>query len=120
MHRWIPKRCAQSSSARRIPSRSGAHRAPDVPVPRVAVAHADFREDLRHWANTNPRLFARILDLIDDTLRDPFRGIGKPEPLKHLGPDTWSRRITDEHRLVYLVAHDRVTFIQARLHYDRT
>ncbi len=50
-------------------------------------------------------------------LRDPFSGIGKPERLRHLDPDTWSRRITQEHRLVYHVADDRITFLQARYHY---
>jgi len=50
-------------------------------------------------------------------LRDPFVGEGKPEPLKGLGPDVWSRRITQEHRLVYLVKKDRIHFLQARYHY---
>ena len=50
-------------------------------------------------------------------MRDPFQGIGKPEPIKFLGPGVWSRRITQEHRLVYVVGHKRVDFIQARYHY---
>ena len=50
-------------------------------------------------------------------LRDPFRGPGKPEPLKYLSPGVWSRRLTREHRLVYLVRSDRVDFLQARYHY---
>ena len=50
-------------------------------------------------------------------LRDPFTGIGKPEPLKYLAAGTWSRRLTQEHRVVYLVRHDRVDFLQARYHY---
>jgi toxin YoeB len=50
-------------------------------------------------------------------LRDPFGGVGKPEPLKHLGSDVWSRQITQEHRLVYIVSDDRVDFIQACYHY---
>jgi len=57
------------------------------------------------------------MDLIDAVLRDPFGGIGKPEPLKGLGANTWSRRITEEHRLVYVVFEDHVVFIQARYHY---
>lgn len=61
----------------------------------------------------------RVLELIEAALRDPFSGIGKPEPLKGMGPNTWSRRINDEHRLVYVVGHDRITFVQARYHYDR-
>jgi toxin YoeB len=50
-------------------------------------------------------------------MRDPFHGIGKPEPLRHLAPNTWSRRITQEHRIVYLVRADRIDFLQARYHY---
>jgi toxin YoeB len=51
-------------------------------------------------------------------MREPFSGIGKPEPLKYLGADVWSRRITQEHRLVYLVRTDRIDFLQARYHYS--
>jgi len=50
-------------------------------------------------------------------MRDPFTGVGKPERLKHLGPDVWSRRLTGEHRIVYLVRDDRIDFLQARYHY---
>jgi len=50
-------------------------------------------------------------------MRDPFVGIGKPEALKHLGPNVWSRRLTGEHRIVYLVRDDRIDFLQARYHY---
>jgi toxin YoeB len=59
----------------------------------------------------------RALDLVEAILRDPFRGIGKPEPLKHLGAGVWSRRLTQEHRLVYLVSDDRIDFLQTRYHY---
>jgi toxin YoeB len=74
-------------------------------------------EDLRWWVDTNRKTALRLMDLIDAVLRDPFSGPGKPEPLKGLGADTWSRRITDEHRLVYVVLEDRVVFVQARYHY---
>ncbi len=50
-------------------------------------------------------------------VRDPFRGIGKPEALKYLGSGVWSRRLTQEHRIVYLVSNERVDFLQARYHY---
>ena len=50
-------------------------------------------------------------------MRDPFAGIGKPEPLKHLGPNVWSRRLTAEDRVVYLVRDDRIDFLQGRYHY---
>ena len=59
----------------------------------------------------------RINRLIDDVRRDPFGGIGKPEPLKHALAGAWSRRITDEHRLVYLVEADDLVILQARFHY---
>jgi toxin YoeB len=59
------------------------------------------------------------MDLVEAVMRDPFDGIGKPEPLKYLDANTWSRRITEEHRLVYEVYQDRVKFLQARFHYSR-
>jgi toxin YoeB len=77
-----------------------------------------FREDLKWWAKTNPRLWERLWDLIESVMQDPFSGLGKPEPLKHLGSNLWSRRINLEHRLVYRVEHNRILFLQARYHYD--
>jgi toxin YoeB len=59
----------------------------------------------------------RVLRLVESAMRDPFVGEGKPEPLRSMGPDVWSRRITDEHRLVYVVTHDAIHFVQARHHY---
>lgn len=85
---------------------------------RVAVFQPEFREDLRHWVETNRKTALRVLTLVEAVLRDPFDGIGKPEPLKHLGAGVWSRRITEEHRLVYLVRADRIDFLQARYHYE--
>jgi toxin YoeB len=58
-----------------------------------------------------------VLDLVEAALRDPFEGIGKPEPLKFYLEGCWSRRVTQEHRLVYLVRDDRIDFLQARYHY---
>jgi len=84
---------------------------------RVAVFQPEFREDLRHWVQTDRRVAMRILELVEAVMRDPFQGIGKPEPLKYLAPGVWSRRITQEHRLVYLVRDDRVDFLQGRYHY---
>ena len=77
----------------------------------------EFIEDLRHWVSTDRRVALKILDLVDAVLRDPFDGIGKPEPLKYEAAGAWSRRITQEHRLVYLVGKGRVDFLQARCHY---
>jgi toxin YoeB len=84
---------------------------------RVAVFHKEFLEDLRFWVDTNRKIALRALDLVDAVLRDPFEGIGKPEPLRHLYKGAWSRRLTEEHRLVYLVRDDRIDFLQARYHY---
>lgn len=78
----------------------------------------EYHDDLQYWLRTNPKLLARIFRLVEETLRDPFRGTGKPEPLKHREPDLWSRRIDGEHRLVYRVTSDRTEFLRARGHYD--
>ena len=88
-----------------------------LPNQRDAIFHPEFREDLRYWASTDRRVALRAFDLVEAILRDPFRGIGKPEPLKHLGAGVWSRRLTQEHPLVYLVSDDRIDFLQARYHY---
>ena len=87
------------------------------PLERKAVFDADFCEDLRTWIELDRKVALKVMDLVDAVLRDPFTGIGKPEPLKYLGSDIWSRRITQEHRLVYLVAKDRIEFLQCRYHY---
>jgi toxin YoeB len=82
-----------------------------------AVFQPEFREDLRFWIRTERKTALRALDLVDAILRDPFRGIGKPEPLKHLGSGVWSRRLTQEHRVVYVVSNDRIDFLQCRYHH---
>jgi toxin YoeB len=84
---------------------------------RDAEFQPEFREDLRYWVETNRKTALRVLDMGEAILRDPFSGIGKPEPLKYLGSDVWSRRLTQEHRIVYLVQEDRIAFLQARYHY---
>ncbi|WP_020562817.1 Txe/YoeB family addiction module toxin [Methylosarcina fibrata] len=84
---------------------------------RVAVFHPEFLEDLQYWVETDRRVAKRLLELVKAALRAPFDGIGKPEPLKYLGPEVWSRRITQEHRCVYLVKQDRIEFLQGRYHY---
>jgi toxin YoeB len=66
---------------------------------------------------TDRKIALRTFDLIEAILRDPFDGIGKPEPLRHLSQGAWSRRLTQEHRIVYLVRDDRIDFLQARYHY---
>ena len=85
--------------------------------PREAVFHPEFREDLQYWVQTDRKLALRALQLVEAVMRDPFRGIGKPEPLKHVLSGAWSRRLTQEHRIVYVVKSDRVEFLQARYQY---
>ncbi len=84
---------------------------------REAVFQPQFRDDLRYWVETDRRVALRILELAEAVLRDPFAGIGKPEPLKYILAGCWSRRITQEHRLVYRVTAQRIDFLQARYHY---
>ncbi|CAN5231157.1 Txe/YoeB family addiction module toxin [soil metagenome] len=84
---------------------------------RQAIFQPEFIEDLRYWVKADRKTALRALSLVEAILRDPFAGIGKPEPLKFLAPDTWSRRLTQEHRVVYLVRRDRIDFLQARYHY---
>ncbi|MDA8429552.1 MAG: Txe/YoeB family addiction module toxin [Geobacteraceae bacterium] len=84
---------------------------------RDTVFQPEFREDLRHWVETDRKVALRAFDLIEAIMGDPFTGIGKPEPLKYLSSGTWSRRLTQEHRIVYLVRDDRIDFLQARYHY---
>ena len=84
---------------------------------RLAVFHPEFREDLRYWVETDRKVALRAFDLIEAIMRDPFDGVGKPEPLKYFAPNTWSRRLTQEHRIVYLVSEDPIDFLQARYHY---
>lgn len=84
---------------------------------RRAVFHPEFREDLRYWVKVDRKIALRALDIVEQVLRDPFGGIGKPEPLKYLAAGAWSRRLTQEHRIVYLIGAERVDFLQARYHY---
>jgi toxin YoeB len=84
---------------------------------RNAIFQDEFRADLRYWVEIDRRIALRVLHLVEAIMREPFSGSGKPEPLKYLGADVWSRRITQEHRLVYLVNDERSDFLQARYHY---
>ena len=74
-------------------------------------------DDYTHWETTDRSIIKRINRLIDDARPDPFSGIGKPEQLRHALSGAWSRRITEEHRLVYLVDGDDLVILQARFHY---
>ena len=84
---------------------------------REAVLLTEFREDLRAWEKADPAVVLRVVGMMEAVLRDPSSGDGKPEPLKHALAGCWSRRITQEHRLVYRVSERRIDFLQARYHY---
>jgi len=82
-----------------------------------AVFQTEFQQDLLYWVETDRRVALRAPELVENILRDPFSGIGKPEPLKYVLAGCWSRRLTQEHRLVYRVSERRIDFLQARYHY---
>jgi len=84
---------------------------------RLAAFQREFREDLRYWIKSDRNTAIRALDLVESVLRDPFGGLGKPEPLRYALAGCWSRRVTQEHRLVYLVTEERIDFLQARYRY---
>ena len=75
-------------------------------------------EDLEAWSTSNPKVLSKIIRLIAETTRTPRTGSGKPERLKHLGGEVWSRRITEKDRLVYDIQSDVITIIAYRFHYD--
>ena len=90
---------------------------PKSKLKRESVFLPEFRDDLKYWVEKDRKTALRIFQLIEAIMRDPFQGIGKPEPLKFLGSGVLSRRITQEHRLVYVIGNERVDFVQARYHY---
>lgn len=75
-------------------------------------------QQFNDWASEDKKIYKKIVELINDILRQPFFGIGKPEPLKYSLKGYWSRRITDEHRLVYKVTDTEITIISCKFHYD--
>ena len=84
---------------------------------RVSVFESEFREDLRFWVETDRRVALRLLTLVEAVMRDPFSGIGKPEPIKYFDAGMWSRRLTQEHRVLYIVRDTAIHFTNARYHY---
>ena len=76
-------------------------------------------EDYLFWQEPDLKILQKINELIKECLRNPFKGIGKPEPLKEKYAGFWSRRITDEHRLVYTIKDKRLHILQCRFHYDK-
>lgn len=92
-------------------------KSPEDKSARDAVFQPEFREDLKYWVKTDRKIALRAFDLIEAIMRDPFQGSGKPESLRYLAVGTWSRRLTQEHRMIYLVSDNRIDFLQARYHY---
>lgn len=86
---------------------------------RQAIVLPQFREDLVHWIAVEPRTAMRVMRLVEEVVRNPFLGIGKPEALKFDQQGHWSRRVTDADRLVYLARGTAIYFIAARHHYGR-
>lgn len=85
---------------------------------RLFAAQPEFLEDLDYWIQTDAALASRLMRIVREIMRTPFEGIGKPEPLRYLGSNVWSRRLNSEHRVVYVVHDDRIEFIAARYHYQ--
>ena len=83
------------------------------------VFASDAWDDYLHWQKTDPRILERVNLLLKEITRDPYRGIGKPEPLRHEAQGYWSRRITKEHRLIYKKSGDQILIAQLRYHYRR-
>ena len=110
-----------SPKRRRLTTSDGNEEKPPVQIAFVPIFSPDFKVDLRWWYRTEPKKADRIMDLVADILDGaPFTGLGKPEPLKYIAANTWSRRIDLEHRLVYQVDNNRITFLQARYHYEES
>lgn len=85
---------------------------------RELVFRPEALEQLTWWVQNNRQMALRILRLLEEIQRNPFVGTGKPEPLKHQLSGTWSRRIDQEHRLVYQVSDQKITILACRFHYD--
>jgi len=84
---------------------------------RIVAFHEEAFAQFTEWARVDPKLHERLVRLITETAREPFIGLGKPEPLRHQLKGFWSRRIDHEHRLVYRVTEDAITILSCRDHY---
>ncbi|MEL6909278.1 MAG: Txe/YoeB family addiction module toxin [Cyanobacteria bacterium J06643_13] len=87
-------------------------------INRVPGFSSQFKEDLGWWFREDPRKASKILDLVTAVMQDPFKGIGKPEPLKYMDSNIWSRRIDLEHRFIYQVNKTQIDFLACRFHYE--
>lgn len=88
-----------------------------TPKERLTIFSDEFREDLAYWVKVDRKIALRVLEIVEAVMRNPFEGIGKPEPLRYLGGGVWSRRLTQEHRIVYVVGDDKINFVQCKYHY---
>lgn len=84
---------------------------------RQAVLSTHFLEDLEYWVANDRKVARRLIKIVRQRLRDPFEGVGKPEPLRGKLSGLWSRRLTQEHRVVYEVTDSAIRFLQGRHHY---
>lgn len=80
---------------------------------------SQFKSDLKWWFKNDPKKAEKILDLVTEVMKNPFQGIGKPEPLKYMEGNIWSRRIDLEHRLIYRISDTQIDFLACRFHYDK-
>ncbi len=85
---------------------------------RRAQFNRRFLEDLHHWVANDRKTALRLLDIVNAVVRQPFEGIARPERLRRMAGNTWSRRLTEADRIVYTVYDDYIDFLQARLHYE--
>jgi toxin YoeB len=85
---------------------------------KIAFLAKAFNE-MKFWAVEDKKILVKIFELINDIQRNPFSGIGKPEPLKHKFKGLWSRRITKEHRLIYTVSGEEIVIVSCRFHYEK-
>ena len=87
-------------------------------VNRVPGFSSQFKEDLGWWFKQDYKKAAKILDMVTTVMQDPFEGIGKPEPLKYMDANIWSRRIDLEHRFIYQINQSQIDFLACRFHYE--
>ena len=89
-----------------------------VIINRVFGFSSQFKEDLGWWFKQDKKKAVKILDMVTAVMQDPFQGIGKPEPLKYMDGNIWSRRIDLEHRFIYKVNQSQIDFLACRFHYQ--
>lgn len=86
--------------------------------PQIPGFSSQFKNDLKWWFKNDDKKAEKILDLVTEIMKNPFQGIGKPEPLKYMDSNIWSRRIDLEHRLIYRITETQIDFLACRFHYN--